>query len=188
MKKKKGVISFNRKGVSPIVATVLILLITIVAASLISVFVIPFVKEGLSGGEDCFKVLGDLKFDEQPYNCNYFNNTASRTGFSVRLDDENIKGFKVTLGKDGSADPYEITDGGTDPLLTMLDPSNDFGDPLDFPSRGGVRTYVANGTFDRVNLFPILENGRLCEESDSIELVTCVGMDIINDLVAAGNG
>jgi len=182
---KKGLISLNlkKRGVSPVVATVLILLITVVAASIISVFVIPFVREGLSGGQECFEILGDLSFDSSPYNCNYINSSDSniqRTGFSIRMDSDKIIGFKVSLLKSGSADSYEITNGTTDPdvisVIAML--GQNFGNTLVIPDGGGVRTYIANDLFDRVELFPIVGTGRLCEQSDTIEIETCNDLDI----------
>ena len=50
----------DKRGVSPVIATVLLLVLTLVAVSILSVFVIPFVKNSLSGGEDCVKTLGDI--------------------------------------------------------------------------------------------------------------------------------
>ena len=57
--------SINKKGVSTIVSTVLILLITVSAIAIISTILIPYVKKSLSS-TDCFKTMGELKLEDDP--------------------------------------------------------------------------------------------------------------------------
>jgi len=183
-------VDIKKRGLSPVIAVVLLMLITIVAAGIIVAFVIPFVKQSLGGGGECFDVLGDLSFDETPYNC--FNSSASinlmpdqkRTGFSVRIDNENIIGFRVSLQAQGSADALDIKNGTDDSEITdkirML--GKDFNNPLEVPKKGGVRTYVAKGVFDKAELFPILESGAKCDSAGDIKLNECEDPQVMIDL------
>ena len=172
----------NKRGVSPIIATVLLLLITVIAASLISVFIIPFVKQNLQEGQQCFDILGDLAFYESQYNCYITNITVGyRTGFSVRIDNDAIKGFKVALYQAGTSNSYEILNGTQVSGIEML--NNGVSVPiLQTPKKGGVRTYVASGRYERVDIFPILETGELCGQSDSINLAPCLDMQANTEL------
>lgn len=175
--KVKGV-----RGLSAVVATVLLLSITIAAAALIAPFVINFVKDNLNEGEMCFDILGDLSFEESPYNCKYDDGIGNlRTGFSVRIENEKILGFKVSLASGGSSDIFEINDGQILNNIKML--GGAFNEPLEFPSKGGVRTYVADNLYDNIEIFPILENGKLCGASDSIEINECFDSDIKTALI-----
>src|SRR3989338_10748179 len=98
----------GRKGVSPVIATVLLLVLTLVAVSILSVFVIPFVKQSLEGGKECVSALGGISINEETgYLCNVDGATSAngnpeyRTAFSVRIDDDNIVGFKANLIYEG---------------------------------------------------------------------------------------
>ncbi|MCH7568907.1 MAG: type IV pilin N-terminal domain-containing protein [Nanoarchaeota archaeon] len=164
----------KKRGVSPVVATVLLLLITIIAVSLVAIFVVPFVKKTLTGSEECFGILGSLSFDDSPYNCFVENN---RTGFSIRIDSENIIGFKVALFEMGTSNAYEIFNETNLSNIRMLD--GNFSELLELPRKGGVRTYVADGVFKRIEINPLLGSGKICGEADNIRINKCLDSDII---------
>ena len=168
----------EKRGLSPIIAVVLLLMITVVAAGIILAFVVPFVKENLSSSGECFEVLGDLKFDETPFNC--FNSTedGGRTGFSVRIDNEKIVGFRISLQSEGSSDAFDIESGTQASNIRML--LDNFNSPLEVPTRGGVRTYVTQGIFEKLEIFPILESKRKCDMADEIKIDKCEDPDAID--------
>lgn len=176
---------FEKRGLSPVIAVVLLLMITVVAAGLIVAFVVPFVSKNLDTSGECFDVLGDLSFDETPYNCFAESGGNSRTGFSVRVDNENIIGFRVALQTGGSSDAVEIEEGTNGSSLTrrirML--SQDFNVPLTVPGRGGVRTYVSEGRYDKAEIFPILTSGGKCDMADDIILKPCEGIGVNSSLL-----
>ena len=58
--------NLKKRGLSPVVASVLIILITVVAAMVIASFVIPWVGQIGEEGQECFNVLGDLSFKSTP--------------------------------------------------------------------------------------------------------------------------
>jgi len=165
----------ERRGLSAVIATVLILLLTVVAISILAVFVIPFVRNNLDGSTACFDTFGDLGFDESAYNC--FNETVSpdgRTGFSVKIDNEKIIGFKVGLGASGSSNVFSVLNGteGDNNQIRML--GAQFGQNIEIPMSGGVRTYIAKGIFDDIEIFPILDDGTTCDKADSIKIRQCL--------------
>ena len=161
----------DKRGLSPVIAVVLLVMITVVAAGIIVGFVVPFVKEGLVNSEECFNVLEDLSFAGTPYNCYYPINDS--TGFSIQINDESIVGFRVALLSEGSADSYDIDNESTGTIFGMLGDGGVGGD-LTVPKRGGVRTYVLYGKFEQIEIFPILESGGKCEKTDNIIIKNCV--------------
>ncbi len=48
----------NKKGIEPVIATVLLIVITIAAVALIIAFVVPFVQKQLGTADVCFKANG----------------------------------------------------------------------------------------------------------------------------------
>ena len=175
---------FLKRGVSPVIATVLLIVITLVAIGILAAFVVPFVKKGL-GNQDCFNVLGHLKFEDSSYIC-YVEGTPGRTGFSVRVDDPSIVGFKAVFYSKGNSEPAQIinaTDGTTlNPEIRMLGNST----TLVIPQNGGVRTYVAHGVYEKLELYPVLVSGTTCDQSDSIKQINkCLSPEIISALQGA---
>jgi flagellin-like protein len=173
----------GKRGLSPVIAVVLLLLITIIAAGIIVAFVIPFIQDSLEGGEACFNVLGDLSFAETPYNC--FNTSFvvddpdGRVGFSVRVSNDDIVGFVAGVQRQGSSTAFEIVEDFTDEDIRMLIGPG-FDGALEIPGNGEVRTYVVKGAFDKVELFPILESGAKCDIADEILITQCDAIDVQN--------
>ncbi len=171
----------ERRGVAPIVATVLIIMITVVAATLIAVFVIPFIDDKLGEGKTCFETLGDLEIYDSDYNC-YFESISgeNRTGFSINVKGDKISGFKVVLVDSGNADSIGITNGTADGRIRMLGKS--FSEALDFPELGGVRTYVYKGRAKVVEIYPVTNENEQCDLSDRIDLTECRNQEVIDSL------
>ncbi len=157
------------RGVSPVIATVLLLVITVSLISVLAAFTIPFIKNSLEPGEDCFKALNKLNLGGTPYTC-YSNGTTLRTGISVQVGDIDIQGFKLILYSGGTADPINILPDTSSAQVRML--GSDFNTPLQIPAKGGLKTYVVSGTYTKVEVAPILASGT-CEKSDTFEIVQC---------------
>src|SRR3990167_5944643 len=95
---KRG--EMDKKAVSPVIATMLLLVITVVLAGLIMAFVLPFVREQLGEGKECLDVLDGIEFAESQFNCFIITDPttgAGETGFSVKIKKEKVSGFKVSL-------------------------------------------------------------------------------------------
>lgn len=176
---------YARKGVSPIIATVLLVILTLVAIGILAAFVIPFVNDSFKGSKECFEVLGKVKFDSQSlYNCRVVGavGAPSRTGFSVRMDTGEAFALKVVLTKNGRGDTYPIENGTASASIHML--GAPLGQPLEVPFKGGVRTYVANDWYDRVEINAVLKSGKVCETREVLTLSDCADPTIVAALTA----
>ena len=134
-----------KRGISPIIATVLLIVLTLVAISILAVFVVPFVRESLQGSKSCVAVIGKIHFDDgSGYNCKDTLAGESRTGFSVTILSEDIVGFKATLFSSGSSDTYSITNGSDFPVL-----NGSFASTMML--HGMKRVYFAGRSYSGVN-------------------------------------
>ncbi len=72
----------SKKAISGVIATVLVLLITVVAAGILISFILPFVQKNLVSSTECLDYKDYLKFDSSVgYTC---YDDAGLHGFSVR--------------------------------------------------------------------------------------------------------
>ena len=167
-----------KRGVRPVIATVLLLVITVVIASIIFAFVVPFVNKSLGNSKSCLNVLDGGEFPESKFNCykDYPIGSVipSETGFSVKVKKPGVNGVRIALiDKDENSKVYSIYEGTTDTYLRAVAAPNGYTVGLSFPSTGGQRTYVANGNYTRAEISPIVESGDVCAVSDTVEFTLC---------------
>ena len=103
----------NKKGISAIVATVLIILITVAAITIIWAAIIPMISNQLESGTVCLDAVSQVQLLDAGYTCKTVNATA--TGFNMTLQvkhgakDFELAGLQVLISEGGSTTPYELT-------------------------------------------------------------------------------
>jgi flagellin-like protein len=178
----------EKRGLSAVVATVMVILITVVAVFIVAGFVVPFVRDQLEDSTECISYNDYFTFEKSlEFNCYEIDSSNNVLyAMSVRsgsLDEEavqKIKGFKLSFKKSGeflSGDAIDGNPAGSSiGEIRMLDSSIG---SISIPGGGDVKTYVyiADETFEDVEIRTILDNDRLCERSDSISVLgeTCSG-------------
>src|SRR3989338_78572 len=181
----------NKKGLSQIIATVLLLLMTIAAAAIIAGVVIPFTRERLDKGTECvtfqnhFKFQEVLEFGDEEYRYNCYQEIGEQhlNGASVRassLNDSIIVGFNlVFIIKGWESARFEVRDNVEEGCkienIKMFGSNCASLGNLKIPKSGEVRTYAYNSSakYDKIEIYPVLKNGRICELSDEIDLRVC---------------
>ncbi len=168
----------KKRGLSPIIATVLILLLTVAAISLIASYLIPFIKKTLTLGTECINYREYFKFEDSfGYNC--FNSTNNLHGVSIKTNVQGLAekdteglGLALIFTDDLTSKKVEIKDNGSIEQIKILGPIA----PLEVVKPGEILTYVYNGTpnlYTKVEAYAILKSGRICDKSDEINLVPC---------------
>ena len=159
------------KAQSQIVTSVLLILIVISLAVLVLNFSTSFVKNKLSD-TGCFEVVGQVYFTESnKYTC--FND-SDKSGnndhllLQIHVSDVNnsISGFLVEIGG-ADTKSLEIKDG-----VNLTDVSMYGGSKiLSLPKKNEERTYIFSviSRPEKVKVYPILSNEKVCETADSIE-------------------
>ena len=164
MKIKKGKLSQSQ-----VVASILLILIVIAAVVVVLTFVIPFVKEQLSGS-DCLTVANSQAVEivnDIKYTC--YNSTAKNMSIKIHIGDieELIDGFVVELsGADSKS--FELTIDNPDNILMYS------GGVFQLPGKNEERTYIIENIEEKpesVSVSTILKNGKTCETSDVLETV-----------------
>lgn len=96
----------NKRGISAIVATVLIILITVAAVTIIWAAIIPLVSNQLERGTVCLDATSQVTLPDKGYSCT--NDTGSWVQVKLGSKDVNIGDFQLVLSKGGSSSTYEV--------------------------------------------------------------------------------
>jgi hypothetical protein len=179
------IFSLSKKGLSVVIATIAIVLLTVVAVGIIASIVIPLVRENLTGSTACVPYQDYFFFEEEfGYNCYITNGNEKWHGISVgsgNVDGEKegkIIGLDLFFVMSGQSKKVSVRDGDMNSNLIegirMVDTGVD--PKIEIPKSGEVRTYVYisdNILYESVDIAPVLEGGRVCDKSDSIRVIAC---------------
>jgi len=164
MIKKRG-----KRSQSQIVGTILLILITVVAAGLIMAFVIPFIREKLPDkSQNCLDVISKVKISGA-YTC--YNATSKNQSVQIHIDDvrNSIKGFTIELGGPSSRAVRALEDDNLGVKMYG-------GEVFQLPNNTEERTYLIASTTKPtyIAVYPVLKNNKVCEASDSLaEIENC---------------
>lgn len=164
-----------KRGLSEVVTTVLIIALAVAAIIMISGFLIPFVRENLDKGKECYDSLGKLSVVAElggVVSCYDSANGELNLIIKREASDETIlNGIAVSLSNQGEARRVNIVDGEAVNGIRMYNPE---ATTISLPQAGTEKTYIiATSEVDGVVIAPILDNGRLCEETASFRIVKC---------------
>jgi len=170
----------DKQGISAVVATVLLIFISIIAVVIIWGVIKPFVKEGLNKGSSCFEALEKVRIVEDPlYTCSIVQAPAIVTRVMVEVDDIKINGLAISLYSQGTSKVVKIKQGGYETSDTGITTVSMYpsGANLELPPKNGARTYsiidMSGGALkEKVSIHPII-NGKVCSEGDEAELEIC---------------
>lgn len=175
----------EKKGMSSIVATSLVITITILAGAIIGTFIVPFVQKNLERSTECTDYETYFSLDSEVLGPICYN-TGNKNYVIVGADNDKaiekgIQGFQLLFIK--VASPGSTTGGKAVSVLVKQSGSNDAkltlaGEPsaARVPKAGEILAYIYNdGTkYDRVEISAIVGNGRVCErKSDTAKIVSC---------------
>jgi len=175
----------NRRGLSEVIATLLIILLSVALIAVLAQFLIPFVKNNLNKSTECFGYSDYFSFQEAfssrsgdlRYNCN----SGNLTGFSIKAGSSNdsrsgLIGFDMVLIGEGSSKKLSVRDAL--PKSSELRMLNSSIASVNVPLPGETRTYVHQkqadeGQYVSMEIYPVLKSGRVCEINDKIKLESC---------------
>lgn len=165
----------NKKGVSTVVASVVIVMLTIIALIFISQFIIPYVKSNLQKSGECLDYQKYFSFDNSlEYNCkkNGVGYIISVKAQGQKELEDNIGSLKLVFYGSGKNLALEVKDNkaGNDTFF-MLNRNN-----FKVPKTGETQSYVYNVSevYNKVEVYTLLKSGRTCEaKNDEIILENC---------------
>lgn len=175
----------SKRGLSPVIATVLLILLTIAAVVIVAGIVIPFVRNNLSESTACLNYRDYFQFEEEidglRFNCYDSGNqgiTVKASTVSESVSNE-INGFELVFLKGENSERVSFVNNTLSTSLWKLGGSS--GDVLKMPYSGEIITYVydAGEKFDSVEIYPLLKSGDVCEVSDSVNIINCEGISLL---------
>ncbi len=173
--------ALKKKGMSEVVSSLLLILLTIASITIIVGVIVPFVKNNL-GKTDCFKTRDYFKFDES-FGFNCWDELNNRYLITVKANGDNsnaekINGFNLRFLSEGDINNVvlEIKDGETLSGFNMID-TDIGGGNLIIPFSGGkysvlTYNYTSSVIYKKVEIYPLIGK-KVCDISDSINLVKC---------------
>lgn len=152
-----------KKGISAVVATVLIILITVAAVTIIWAAVIPMIKNNLTGSDECMKAQSEVSIGASGYTC------KTSDGMHIRLQVVHgpspfkLSSLQVIIhDSDGNTQETSISSGlPTSNQEKVFDISEN---------------YDAYSSATKIDIAPVLAVGsttKNCGIAQSYDLVTC---------------
>ena len=165
----------QKRGLSTVIATVLVILITIAAGAVIAQFAIPFVQKQLNQGSECLPYRGYLQFQDKIstsfYNCKTPNSQyifALKGGSIDRSLAGNVDGFNLVFIGQGTSTNVAVTSANPN-VVTRTGGSS----LVPGPGEVNSYSYTSSQTYTYLEISPILKSGKVCEVSDRITLAPC---------------
>ncbi|MDP3991955.1 MAG: hypothetical protein Q8P79_00400 [Nanoarchaeota archaeon] len=171
MSRKGQILIRNRKGLSTVVETVILIALTISIVAVVWAVVNNLVQKNISSSESCFGVFGKVELNPK-YTC--YNNTAG-TGadevwFSISVGDiEKIDDILVAISGGGASNSFKILEDNPAELSYYPGRTQTVG----IPGKNQGLTYIyrlpaSSPAPERVEIALII-NGEVCGNIDSIE-------------------
>ena len=154
----------NKKGISAIVATVLIILITVAAVTILWMTIIPMVSDQLKEGTVCVDAISEITIEDDGYTCYNSTSNQSRVRVGYGSKDVDLAGIQVLLSRDG--DTINTTDVTNSTLLPGVNEERVL--RINYPA--------AMGNPDSVKIAAIVNVGNSqvhCEPSTPVVLREC---------------
>ena len=159
----------NQKGLSQIIATMIILILVLGAASILFSVVNNLIKDEIKSSESCFGNFGKITINKQ-YTCNNFD--SNEIQFLINVGDVDIDGLLVSVSGNSGAKTFKITDEAIN--FSFVKTYNGlYGEAINLPNKNSGLTYIVNlsemdiGSADSITIAPII-NDIQCEVSDSL--------------------
>jgi flagellin-like protein len=177
----------DNKGLSDVVATVLLLLVTVAAIAALSGILIPFVRERLYGSTDCAHYEDQFTFAEEVQGLNYncydnsnYHGTSIKTKPAINESDSTITGFLVSFQSSSGSKEFQITKtAASDGINSWV--LGQKGTPY-YPAAGETVSYgfALDKPYTTIEVRAVLSNGKTCKASDKIEVTRCAQGVVLN--------
>ena len=159
----------NKKGLSAIIATVLIILLVTAATAIVWAFVNNIINDQTEGVQSCFEVeSGEKVILNDYYTC--FDSDRKEVRFSITIADAEIDSLLVSIAAGGTSKSFTLNN--TEVVVTNLRPYQGInGEAVNLPGQNEGKTYVAEGfslesSIDSIKIAPIIGE-KQCGMSDS---------------------
>lgn len=145
---------FNKKALSEVVMTVIMIALTLVVVSIVWLIVQGIIKAQTDKAKECFNDFGKLTLDAQ-YTC--FNVAENKFYFLIKRGDIDLEQILVGISNDGDSEEIYINETNENYLLMNKDSGKKYS--IDLNTKPIL-----------ISIFPIVNN-RQCQQADSINQI-----------------
>lgn len=162
----------NKKGISEIIITVIMIGLVLAAAAIVWGVVNSIISGKIKNTESCFGNFGKININSQ-YVC--YDDTAKTFQFSLEVADvSDIDKILVSISGTGATKTFTLnTTGKVDNLANFG--STGFGtDTITIPSKNEGKSYITNffvSKPDSIKIAPVIK-GQQCDPSDTLNEIS----------------
>lgn len=164
-----------KKGISGVVATVMLIALVLVMVSIVWFMVNGIIEGRTEQASSCFKVVaGNNVFINREYTCIQ----GDELRISVGIGDLEVDGILVSISDESNTKSFKLEDGSSFNYVKYLSGDN-YGESVDVPGLNSGKTYSVDLSIlgienpDIIRISPEIEENQ-CEVSDSVyEIPLC---------------
>lgn len=158
----------DRRGVSAVIATVLLIGLTVFAVAIVWGIINTFIGDEIDRGDACFGIFGEVSIHD-PFTC--YNGSSNELEFSIRVGDIEVEEILVRISGNESSVNFKLTEEGSEiDNLEMYDRNN----TVVSPGKNSILTYrfnidnsgIKEERLRSMEIAPLID-GVQCETSDS---------------------
>jgi len=160
----------NKKALSTIIATVILILLTIAATIIIWTTIQGTIEDNISSGEACNAEIFDKITINSRYTC--YNETSGLFQFSISLGEIEIDSLLISIGTEGFSNSFEMSNEELAiPYITNY--TGGLGN-INLPAKNSGKTYYFNITASELSGEPVsiiiapIIDGISCQKTDSL--------------------
>lgn len=167
----------NNKGLSAIVTTFLLIVLSLVAVGIVWAFATNLIKNQIGNNEACYGNYDKVKINYK-YTCYEFvpEATTYNIRFALSIGDIDIDKIIVGVSSDSTSKTYEITKvAPSSSELTSYPP----GTEVVLPNKNSGKSYLGTGFADEIKIIKIIPviDGTQCEVSDTLtQIENCLSL------------
>ncbi|MCK4552739.1 hypothetical protein KAT80_00870 [Candidatus Pacearchaeota archaeon] len=159
---------YNKRGLSAIITTLILIALVISAIAIIWVVVHNLIKKNISSTESCADVLGKVEITNR---YTYYDSNSDKLQFSINLKNIDVDKVLVSISESGEIKSFAITNEKQQIANLANYGSTGFGtDQIKLPEKNVCLSYVTNAFTnkpDSITISPII-NGHQCGVCDSL--------------------
>lgn len=168
--------SKSKSGLSTVVSTLMIVLLTIVIVGVVWATVKSILEDSIEGSENCVDIFEKVYFNEE-YTC--YNATSGELKFAVGVKDVALDEALISFTFEGNTKSVTIYDENKI-IDNIKESGGNYLSPSSVPEKEEGKTYIYNysgaglsGTPDYIEIAPTISEKR-CEVSDSVtQIYSC---------------
>jgi len=148
----------NKKGVSAVIATLLLVVITIIATLMVWQFVKKQIIDKNIEESSCFEYRDYVRISDSVNTC--YNDTNTKIQIERSLEDKNIDGIALTISSGDTQKSYQLKNNTQVDGVTM----NSGSKTIILPVAGEAKTYVFNIPKGNLASITVIINGKACDQ------------------------